>query len=92
MPKDLNQRLGLEYHHVRTLQAIQRYVTLPLLTYLTLIFLKILQLLQDNNVPLTFSIRFLALKVRKYILVDRIALQIKNPEDLIQAKYPRQLA
>lgn len=43
MIKDLKQRLGLADYQVRNLQAIQRHVILVLLSYFTLVLLKILQ-------------------------------------------------
>ena len=74
MIKDLKQRLGLGDYQVRNLRAIQRHVTLVLLSYFTLILLKILQWIKDKSISLDLSIRFLALQVRKQILVERITL------------------
>ncbi len=78
MIKDLKQRLGLGDYQVRNLRAIQGHVTLVLVSYITLILLKILQWLQDKNISLDFSIRFLALHVRKKILVERITVSLKT--------------
>jgi SRSO17 transposase len=63
MIKDLKQRLGLGDYQVRNLQAIQRHVTLVLLSYFTLILLKILQWLKDKRISLNLSILTLALQV-----------------------------
>jgi SRSO17 transposase len=78
MIKDLKQRLGLRDYQVRNLQAIQRHVTLVLLSYFTLILLKILQWLKDKKISLDLSIRALALQVRRQILVERITVKLKN--------------
>ena len=78
MIKDLKQRLGLGDYQVRNLQAIRRHVALVLLSYFTLILLKILQWLKDKSITLDLSIRTLALQVRKQILVERITLKLKN--------------
>jgi len=78
MIKDLKQRLGLGDYQVRNLRAIQGHVTLVLLSYFTLILLKTLQWLKDRCISLDLSIRFLALQVRKQILVERITVNLKN--------------
>ena len=79
MIKDLKQRLGLGDYQVRNLQAIQRHVTLVLLSYFTLILLKILQWLKDKSgTSLNLSIRTLALQVRKQILLERITVKLTN--------------
>jgi SRSO17 transposase len=78
MIKDLKQRLGLGDYQVRNLPAIQRHVTLVLLSYFTLILLKILQWLKDKSISLDLTIRLLAFQVRKHILVESITLQLKN--------------
>jgi SRSO17 transposase len=78
MIKDLKQRLGLGDYQVRNLPAIQRHVTLVLLSYFTLILLKLLQWLKDKSISLELSIRSLALQVRKHILVERITLNLKT--------------
>ena len=78
MIKDLKQRLGLGDYQVRNLRAIQRHVTLVLLSYFTLILLKILQWIKDKSISLDLSIRLLALQVRKQILVERITVKLKN--------------
>lgn len=78
MIKDLKQRLGLGDYQVRNLQAIRRHVTLVLLSYFTLILLKILQWLKDKKVSLDLSIRALALQVRKQILIERITVKLHN--------------
>jgi SRSO17 transposase len=78
MIKDLKQRLGLGDYQVRNLPAIQRHVTLVLLSYFTLILLKILQWLKDKSISLELSIRSLALQVRKQILVEKITLNLKT--------------
>jgi len=78
MIKDLKQRLGLGDYQIRTLQAIQRHVTLVLLSYFTLVLLKILQWLKDKSISLALSIGFLALQVRKQILIERITLKLNN--------------
>jgi len=79
MIKDLKQRLGLGDYQVRNLQAIQRHVTLVLLSYFTLILLKILQWLKDKSgISLNLSIRTLALQVRKQILLERITVKLTN--------------
>jgi SRSO17 transposase len=76
--KDLKQRLGLGDYQVRNLQAIRRHVTLVLLSYFTLILLKILQWLKDKKISLDLSIRMLALQIRKQILIERITVKLKN--------------
>lgn len=76
--KGLKHRLGLGDYQVRNLPAIQRHVTLALLIYFTLIFLKILQWLRDKSVSLNISIRFLAFQIRKHILVERITVELKT--------------
>jgi len=78
MIKDLKQRLGLGDYQVRNLQAIRRHVALVLLSYFTLILLKILQWLKDKSITLDLSIRTLALQVRKQILIERITVKLKN--------------
>ncbi len=78
MIKDLKQRLGLGDYQVRNLQAIQRHVTLVLLSYFTLILLKILRWLKDKKISLDLSIRTLALQVRRHILIEKITLKLKN--------------
>jgi SRSO17 transposase len=78
MIKDLKQRLGLGDYQVRNLQAIQRHVTLVLLSYFTLILLKILQWIKDKKISLDLSIRTLALQVRRQILVERITVKLKT--------------
>lgn len=78
MIKDLKQRLGLGDYQIRNLQAIQRHVTLVLLSYFTLVLLKILQWSKDKSISLAVSIGFLALQVRKQILIERITVKLKN--------------
>ena len=78
MIKDLKQRLGLGDYQVRNLRAIQRHVTLVLLSYFTLILLKILQWIKDKSISLDLSIRFLAFQVRKQILVERVTVSLKT--------------
>jgi SRSO17 transposase len=78
MIKDLKQRLGLGDYQVRNLQAIQHHVTLVLLSYFTLILLKILQWVKDKKTPLDLSIQTLALQVRRQILIERITLKLKT--------------
>ncbi len=78
MIKDLKQRLGLGDYQVRNLQAIQRHVTLVLLSYFTLILLKILQFIKDKHMALDVSLRVLALQVRKQILAEKIIIKLKN--------------
>ncbi len=78
MIKDLKQRLGLGDYQVRNLQAIQRHVTLVLMSYFTLILLKILQWRKDKRITLDLSIRALALQVRKQILIERITVKLNN--------------
>ncbi len=78
MIKDLKQRLGLGHYQVRTLQAILRHVALTLLSYCVLIFLKILQWLQDKTISLKLSIRLLAFHVRKHILLENITVVLKT--------------
>jgi SRSO17 transposase len=78
MIKDLKQRLGLGDYQVRNLQAIQRHVTLVLLSYFTLILLKILQWVKDKKISLDLSIRALALQVRRQILIERITVKLHN--------------
>jgi len=80
MIKDLKQRLGLGDYQVRNLQAIQRHVTLVLLSYFTLILLKILQWIKDKTISLALSVRFLALQVRKHIWVEKVTLNLKTLE------------
>ncbi len=78
MIKDLKQHLGLGDYQVRNLQAIQRHVTLVLLSYFTLILLKILQWHRNKNFSLDLSIRFLAFQLRRNILVEQITLSLKT--------------
>jgi len=78
MIKDLKQRLGLGDYQIRNLQAIQRHVTLVLLSYFTLVLLKILQWSKDKSIPLALSIGFLALQVRKQILIERITVKLNS--------------
>ena len=78
MIKDLKQRLGLGDYQVRNLQAIQRHVSLVLLSYFTLILLKILQWVKDKKISLDLSIRTLALHVRRQILIERITVKLNN--------------
>jgi SRSO17 transposase len=78
MIKDLKQRLGLGDYQVRNLQAIQRHVTLVLVSYFTLVLLKILQWLKDKSISLTLSIGFLAFQVRKQILVERVTVHLNT--------------
>ena len=78
MIKDLKQRLGLGDYQVRNLQAIQRHVTIVLLSYFTLVLLKILQWSKDKSISLTLSIGFLALQVRKQILVERVTVNLNT--------------
>jgi SRSO17 transposase len=78
MIKDLKQRLGLGDYQVRNLQAIQRHVTLVLLSYFTLVLLKILQWSKDKSISLALSIGFLALQVRKQILIERITVKLNT--------------
>jgi SRSO17 transposase len=78
MIKDLKQRLGLGDYQIRNLQAIQRHVTLALLSYFTLVLLKILQWSRDKSISLTLSIGFLALQVRKQILIERITVKLNT--------------
>ena len=53
-------------------------MTLVLLSYFTLILLKILQWVKDKKISLDLSIRTLALQVRRQILIERITLKIKT--------------
>ena len=78
MIKDLKQRLGLGDYQVRNLRAIQAHVTLVLLSYFTLILLKILHWIKDKSISLDLSIRFLALQVRRQTLVERITVHLKT--------------
>jgi SRSO17 transposase len=78
MIKDLKQRLGLGDYQVRNLQAIQRHVAVVLLSYFTLILLKILQWRKDKRISLDLSVRTMALQVRKQILVEKITVKLKN--------------
>jgi SRSO17 transposase len=78
MIKDLKQRLGLEDYQTRNLQAIQRHVALVLLSYFTLVLLKILQWSKDKSISLAVSIGFLALQVRKQILIERITVKLNT--------------
>ena len=78
MIKDLKQRLGLGDYQVRNLRAIQRHVALVLLSYFTLILLKILQWHRNKNFSLDLSIRFLAFQLRRNILVEQITLSLKT--------------
>ena len=66
------------FYQVRNLQAIQRHVTLVLLSYFTLILLKILQWIKDKKISLDLSIRALALQVRRQILIERITVKLNN--------------
>jgi hypothetical protein len=76
MIKDLKQRLGFGDYQVRDLQAIQRHMTLVLLSYFVLILLKILQWLKDKSISLDLSIRRLAFQVRKNILLENITVTL----------------
>ncbi len=78
MIKDLKQRLGFGHYQVRNPQAIQRHVALVLLSYGILILLKILQRLSDQCASWDLSIRSLAFRVRKYILLENITVTIKT--------------
>ena len=79
MIKDLKQRLGFGDYQVRDLQAIQRHVTLVLLGYFVLIFLKILQWqLMDKSVSSNLSIRCLAFQVRKHVLLENISVTLET--------------
>ena len=79
MIKDLKQRLGFGDYQVRDLQAIQRHVTLVLLSYFVLIFLKILQWqLMDKSVSSNLSIRCLAFQVRKHVLLENISVTLET--------------
>jgi IS4 transposase len=78
MIKDLKQRLGFGDYQVRNLQAIQRHVTLVLLSYCVLIFLKILNCLRNEHLSLDSSIRRLAFLVRRHILLESISVTLKN--------------
>jgi IS4 transposase len=78
MIKDLKQRLGFGDYQVRNLQAIQRHVALVLLSYCVLTFLKILQWLTDKKTSLNLSIRLLAFRVRRHILIEHITVTMKN--------------
>jgi len=78
MIKEFKQRLGLGDYQVRNLQAIQRHVTLVLLSYFTLVLLKILQWSKDKSISLALSIGFLALQVRKQILIERITVKLNT--------------
>ncbi len=78
MIKDLKQRLGLGDYQVRNLRAIHRHVALALLSYFTLILLKILQWLKDTSFSSDLSIRLLAFQVRKRILVENITVQLQT--------------
>jgi len=78
MIKDLKQRLGFGDYQVRTMEAIQRHTALALLSYFTLILLKILQWLRNKTFSLDLSIRFLASQVRRNILIQQIRLSLKT--------------
>jgi hypothetical protein len=78
MIKDLKQRLGFRDYQTRNLQAINRHVALALLCYFTLIVLKILQWLKDKTACLNLSIRLLAFRVRRHILVEHITVTMKS--------------
>jgi SRSO17 transposase len=78
MIKDLKQRLGFGDYQVRNPQAIHRHTALALLSYFTLLLLKILQWLRNKNFSLDVSIRVLALQVRRNILVDQITVTLKT--------------
>jgi hypothetical protein len=58
--------------------AIFSVLTLVLLSYFTLILLKILQWLKDKRISLDLSIRALALQVRRQILIERITVKLNN--------------
>jgi Transposase DDE domain len=72
MIKDLKQRLGFGDYQTRSFRAIMRHTALCLIAYFVLIFLKILQWLNDKQRGLNFSIRLLAFHVRKFVLVQFI--------------------
>ncbi len=76
MIKDLKQRLGFGDYQVRNLQSIERHVTLVLLSYFVLIFLKILQYLKDEKMCLDLSIRWLAFQGRNNILLEKISVTL----------------
>jgi SRSO17 transposase len=78
MIKDLKQRLGFGHYQVRDLYAIERHVSLVLLSYFVLILLKVLQWLRDKDHAFDFSIRLLAFLVRKHILIENITLTLNN--------------
>lgn len=78
MIKDRKQRLGFGDYQVRNLQGIHCHAALTLLSYLTLILLKILQWLKDKNFPLDVSIRLLASQVRRHILIEKITVTLKK--------------
>jgi SRSO17 transposase len=78
MIKDLKQRLGFGDYQVRNLKAIQRHVSLSLLSYTLLILLKILQWLRDQTVSLDVSIRLLAFQVRRHILLKHITVTLNS--------------
>jgi len=78
MIKDVKQRLGFGHYQVRNLHAIQRHVTLVLLSYFVLTLLKLLQWLRDKNSSLDSSIRLLAFRIRKQILLENITVTLKN--------------
>jgi hypothetical protein len=77
-PLTISPDCRLGDYQMRNLQAIQRHVALVLLSYFTLILLKILQWQKDKRISLDLSIRTLALQVRSQILIERITIKLKN--------------
>jgi hypothetical protein len=78
MIKDLKQRLGFGDYQTRSLQAIVRHAALSLIAYFVLTILKIFQWLCDKKTSLNLSIRLLAFRVRKFILINFITGTLKN--------------
>jgi hypothetical protein len=78
MIKDLKQRLGFGDYQTRCFQAILRHAALSLIAYFVLTVLKIFQWLGDKKTPLNLSIRLLAFRVRKFVLIELISVTLKN--------------
>jgi hypothetical protein len=78
MIKDLKQRLGFGDYQTRCFQAIVRHAALSLIAYFLLTILKVFQWLDDKKTPLNLSIRLLAFRVRKFVLIELISVTLKN--------------
>ena len=94
MIKDLKQRLGFGDYQVRNLLAIHRHVALSLLSYVVLVFLKILQWVRNKKISLTLSIRLLAFYVRKHIIIEHISatlhsMKVKFKQNILELYFEK---